>query len=147
MPPFSLPGHAWDYGLSAIAYGCVCIATSALPNTYFLRMASIVGLLVLAIPVAIGALFAAPPNLSRTVRLQCDQRVRFESWGWVATGGEAAVVLWQPPWFPVEIERARRQFDWDAYPELNGETRFSASSRGACGVTVEYDGRVVWKPR
>lgn len=143
--PVSLPGHTSD--LVALAHGALCVAVGAVPNTWFQRAGIVALMVILAVPGLFVVLGTATPAYERTVDVGCGQRVRFEPWGWVASGGDAAVLLWQPTWVPVEVEQARQQFDFDQYPDFPDSTRFGASPRSECGVEVTYQGRSVWRAR
>ena len=145
--PISLPGHVLDQCALALAWGSLCAAASAAPTRHFFRTGVLASLSIVALPGLFIALILSPPNLSRTVDAGCGHRVRFETWGSVSDSGIAAVVLWQPPWVPVEVQLDRHEFKGDEYPSISGWTALKVVPLGRCGIDVWYLGRAVWRAR
>lgn len=145
--PASLPGHALDYGLLALSWGGLCAAAGALPTRYSVRTSVMILLGLVGLPGLFVALVLSPPDLSRTVDAGCDRRIRFETWGSVSDSGIAAVLLWQPPWTPFEIQLARHEFKGREYPSISGQEALEIVSRGRCKIDVWYMGRMVWRAR
>ena len=115
--PASLPGSVADHILLGFAYLAVCLAMGSaerkwvrygglIPITLATAFAFSIGGFLTGFAIGQATLPDGPTHV-----LDCGYRVRMEPYGWVAHSGVEAVVLWRPWWSPLEVERAREQFD------------------------------------